>query len=438
MARTKWPKDIDERKIRSRERVRQQAIRNALEAIGTGSWLNDNDSFNHSRTLDDPEAVKRAHELLRILLHGKAGYKMGQKEIDMEVLCANLLANKSRVLVTQKPIAISLNRNDWTKSRYTRAGYFTIELVDMMEKRGFLMHKEGIYDKNNPKKSRRSRIWPTQKFNDFFAPYFSVDFKPIELVNLRNQQGKHQDYDETEETCRIREILRRANAVNREAEVSLKTPRGFLTLNTDLYAVFNRDFQHGGRLYTGNSGYQRCTKEERAAIWINHEPIVELDFSGMQPRLLYALEGIQYNGDPYTAVIDDPGLRPFVKSLLLALLNADSLNKAIASGNYELYHDYELYQTLQAIGTKTSELVERFKEAHPKIKHHFCQEMGLRLMNMDSKIALKVIEEFTSQKIPILAIHDSFIVQQKHEELLRKTMQDAYGKVTGGFTCPIK
>ncbi len=164
MARTKWPKDIDERKIRSRERVRQQAIRNALEAIGTGSWLNDNDSFNHSRTLDDPEAVKRAHELLRILLHGKAGYKMGQKEIDMEVLCANLLANKSRVLVTQKPIAISLNRNDWTKSRYTRAGYFTIELVDMMEKRGFLMHKEGIYDKNNPKKSRRSRIWPTQKF----------------------------------------------------------------------------------------------------------------------------------------------------------------------------------------------------------------------------------------------------------------------------------
>jgi len=71
-------------------------------------------------------------------------------------------------------------------------------------------------------------------------------------------------------------------------------------LQTRLYAVFSDDFQHGGRFYTHEKdGYQSLSEEERACIHIDGEPTVELDFSGMQPRLLYSWGGIQYNGDPY-------------------------------------------------------------------------------------------------------------------------------------------
>ena len=59
-------------------------------------------------------------------------------------------------------------------------------------------------------------------------------------------------------------------------------------------------------------------------------------------------------------------------------------------------------------------------------------------MNKDSKIALSVIGYFTEKNIPILPIHDSFIVQKKYREELRKIMSESFENVTGRFLCPIK
>jgi hypothetical protein len=59
-------------------------------------------------------------------------------------------------------------------------------------------------------------------------------------------------------------------------------------------------------------------------------------------------------------------------------------------------------------------------------------------MNKDSKIALDILNTFAGQQIPILVMHDSFIVQQQHRDRLQYTMEDAYKRHTGGYTCPIK
>ncbi len=71
---------------------------------------------------------------------------------------------------------------------------------------------------------------------------------------------------------------------------------------------------------------------------------------------------------------------------------------------------------------------------------HFCNgnDTGLRIMNLDSRIALDVIDHFAKQNIPILAIHDSFIVQDKYEKELRQVMEKTYEKHTKGFKCKIK
>mgnify|MGYP000412705193 CR=1 FL=1 len=56
------------------------------------------------------------------------------------------------------------------------------------------------------------------------------------------------------------------------------------------------------------------------------------------------------------------------------------------------------------------------------IKHHLFTGVGKRLQFKDSCIAESIIERMLTMKIPILAIHDSFIVQYRNRELLRKLM----------------
>ena len=79
-----------------------------------------------------------------------------------------------------------------------------------------------------------------------------------------------------------------------------------------------------------------------------------------------------------------------------------------------------------------------FKEAHEPIAKYFFTGMGLKAMNADAKIALDIIAHFANDDIPILAIHDSFIVQRQYKFRLRKAMLLAYRKQTGGFRCPVK
>ncbi len=72
------------------------------------------------------------------------------------------------------------------------------------------------------------------------------------------------------------------------------------------------------------------------------------------------------------------------------------------------------------------------------IASDFCTGAALRLMRLDAKMALDVSDHFTRQGKPILAVHDSFIVQNRYCSELHWAMHKAYMKHTGGFTCPIK
>ena len=52
-------------------------------------------------------------------------------------------------------------------------------------------------------------------------------------------------------------------------------------------------------------------------------------------------------------------------------------------------------------------------------------------MNKDSMIANMVIDYFTQQDIPVLCIHDSFIIQHDKEEELKKVLHVASVQVAG-------
>ena len=52
-------------------------------------------------------------------------------------------------------------------------------------------------------------------------------------------------------------------------------------------------------------------------------------------------------------------------------------------------------------------------------------------MNLDAAITEKLIKHYTSQDIPILTIHDSYIIWDGHEEDLDEQMHKAFAEVTG-------
>ena len=62
---------------------------------------------------------------------------------------------------------------------------------------------------------------------------------------------------------------------------------------------------------------------------------------------------------------------------------------------------------------------------HTTIKEYFFSGIGLDLMYFDSLLTDYVAWKCTSKKIPVLSIHDSYIVEKKYEHLLRDLMQQA-------------
>lgn len=363
-------------------------------------------------------------------MKGRSFSKPKQKELDFEILVANLLSQKN------KPIMVSLDRKSWRSSQYTRAGYFAIHLIKILNEKGLLNMKKGYY---TPAESRKTRIWSSEELLNYFPilPH-SVIYDPVELVELRDDNGKLKEYVDTAKTHRIRSILKQANEINQAAKVEYLR----YTLSAHLIAIFKNKFTLYGRLHTkGHRHYQGFSDDERKQITINGDPVAELDFSGLHPRLLYAAEGKQFDDDPYSIVHDDPRARPFLKQILLCMVYAKNQVAAERAANYWLYKNHAERADLKEIGiTRARPLIDSFTVAHGPISHYFCtgKETGLRIMNIDARIALDVVDHFAKQNKPILAVHDSFIVQSQYKKELRATMRRAYTQHTGGFTCLIK
>lgn len=67
-----------------------------------------------------------------------------------------------------------------------------------------------------------------------------------------------------------------------------------------------------------------------------------------------------------------------------------------------------------------------FKEHHPDIAHYLFTGIGIKLQNTDSKISEYIIKRMTNKSIPVLNIHDSFIVERKQQQQLKQVMTKAF------------
>lgn len=409
------------------ELIRANARISREEYKQTDAYWNNNTEFVPDLKLSN-EAQPYLNNLFNELIKGKNAYNKEDKLNDLETLVANLL-NQSR-----KPISVSLNVNHYSKGIYNQLTKFTIELIKLLNQKGYIRMKIGYQDTKNPKNSRLTRISGEMKLITHFEKntHPLVIYKPFQLVILKDEKGKLIEYKDTEKTKRIRKVLTLANEINSNSKIYHGTDK----LSVALVAIFRINTNLYGRLHTrGKNYYQGLSEIERSQITIDGEPTIERDFKAMHPNLLYASEGIQYKGDPYS-IHQSPIARDFLKNILLRLLNSENKKSAAKTADSWLEDNPEYKQELQEIGiTESMPFIELFYRVHKPISKYFCNGKltGLQIMNMDSTIAIEIINHFSQKGVPILSIHDSFIVQKKYDSELVKIMKETYFKLTKGF-----
>ena len=196
----------------------------------------------------------------------------------------------------------------------------------------------------------------------------------------------------------------------------------------NLYRVFNDPtLKTGGRFYGG--WWQNIPKSLRRYLVIDGKRTIELDYANQHPTILYLKEGLVPPIDGYSGVLGpieghtDNTVRSMVKSAFNAMLNAD----------------HRLTQAPKGVeparfGLKWREISDAIEAFHHPIAKHFYTGIGLRLQRTDSDIAERVLLTFAKHedRIPILPLHDSFILHWGYEDMLRRVMAEAFEKVVGG------
>ena len=193
-----------------------------------------------------------------------------------------------------------------------------------------------------------------------------------------------------------------------------------------LHRVFNREsFDFGGRAF--GALHQRIPKHLREHIRIDGQPTVEIDYSAYHIRMLYHMEGINYEEDPYSAC-EGSEKRDIYKVVGLIAINATEGDAAFKAIRKKLEKN-EI--PLPVCEKPLVSLVNTFKEAHRDIVQYLFSDIGVVLQNIDSKIMNAILVRLMDNGILGLSVFDSVIVPEQHESFTKEVMIEEYKKIMG-------
>ncbi|MCB9211790.1 MAG: hypothetical protein H6609_20705 [Ignavibacteriales bacterium] len=394
----------------------------------------------------------------KIVLHNP------EKDLINKKLAINsILVNILLALEEKKVVIISRRKNDYTIPKMYGLAHikyiYIITFLDQLYKLKLIDQAKGFFNRET-RESKTTRIWATYKLinelnncinskNIIQSAYQIMPFKtPIILkdkkknlisyiapkeirdeeyfLNVYNDLLKSYEIKYTNGERRPPSLFSKNNTTNTNT-ITGTNPYKSIN-NNNLYRVYNySSFQLGGRFY--GAEYQRINKQERATIEFNNKKTIELDFKSLHLTMLYNLEGHQLLDDPYSIV----GLqyREIMKKIALISINAGSLTKGFQAFNRELQKDFELYLLKKQSGFTTPELFKKFSEAHPKISKYLNSGIGLKLQNKDAHLASNIMKNFVIEDVLIATVHDSFIIEEKYKDDLKKVMKEEYRKLFG-------
>lgn len=236
------------------------------------------------------------------------------------------------------------------------------------------------------------------------------------------------DYEDTEETLRLRGEMDEINAflATQRIEVHGKTQAAYrLTRRFLLRSPSDiRAFDLHGRLY--GAFWISMPKAQRGGLTVNGEPIADLDYASMFPRLAYArVDTEPPTGDLYAI----PGLqdhRAGVKAGLSALLSTET----------EMTRLPPKVKAALPAGWTASRFRNAVAEKHPALVPLFGQDIAPDLMFTESTILVAVLLRLARMGIAALPMHDGIMVpRSKVNEGMTVMAGGARGIV--GITLPV-
>ncbi|MEC7370824.1 MAG: hypothetical protein VX709_16145 [Pseudomonadota bacterium] len=235
------------------------------------------------------------------------------------------------------------------------------------------------------------------------------------------------------------EAIQLAKELRNNNAIDSSNPCYVLTKKKYLKRTFNRSsFDLGGRFY--GAWWQHVPTQWRRHITIDDRSTIELDYSAFHIRMLYGLKHPGFKGldDPYDIGGIDAFFRPVTKQIFLIIINAKDRSTALNTIKRNSLIA-QLREGKHPKGIRNfSEYLKRIEEQHIFISDDFYSDKGIYLQNIDSHIAEGVVLRMLKEHGAIcLPVHDSFIVLQKHEEALRKVMEEEFNKRIS-IACVIK
>jgi len=356
-------------------------------------------------------------------------------------------------------LGVSMSKNHWkTRSRYNRQhlSRWITELVPRLEKAGLIDVEKGSYSGPGAPGNRTTRIrasWLLQKmFRALRTTRDDVVQVPRECIILREGEGDDSrtiEYEDTPETHRMRGDLDAYNTLIAGSFIDIPVLDDPWLLRPDgrggqVKVAIDRHHQSSHRIFSRGRWdlngrfygpwWQLISGDDRRMIFINDTPTVEIDFKGLHLAILSAEAGIELQGDPYELPEGTiPGVsakqqRKAIKTLILVALNA-ATRKATFAGFRDRWATGSLFKSMR--NEDLERLLEVFVTRYSHLRDSLGSDQGIRLMNIDSRIAEKVLNHFTGQGVPVLCVHDSFIIDYTRSKELQQVMISAAGEVVG-------
>jgi hypothetical protein len=323
------------------------------------------------------------------------------------------------------------------------------------------------------------------KFNIINISAHDIDKETIVLckkITFQNNSQKQQsklayknipiDYSDTPKIRAMRLVLACYNLLLRKTHMDISTSDKYYTTTTNAWGAktqcfiepncfihrkfINSTFKGGGRIYGG--WWQNCYSTHRKNILINGNPVVEVAYNGLQLGILYQTVGknlydVVGSGDGNIFNVSIPELDNIPETRLgnysrneLMQFKKFLLRKLTYNGITSTNEDNLWRATIKAITAEQNivnglirrpprhilktishkflaSVFDRIKQKHQLIAHYFLSGVAPKLQLIESNITMNLIEHFTALKVPILTLHDSYIIEQKWGQTLINAMQ---------------
>ena len=364
-----------------------------------------------------------------------------------KVVLGVILANLVSCMRTKTRLVYS--RDSTTVPRTSRRKITTLQVmscVEALEKENYVYNTIGT-PSPYPERRTPSTLEPTEKFMNEFLTQADFEQSEVDYIEataglvLRDAKKMAVPYVKTDETEKMKQLVLDLNKLNEASNIL--TGEG-QRLSNIYCRIFNESFNYGGRFYRADV-LQLHAKDgnKRLDITIDGEPVVEVDFQNLHFRIAAVLDGKFIEDIPvdmYADILEDVNNqveRRIVKLAVNIMFNCKSVDSARRAIQGEINSLSDEDKALYTIGNAKS-VMALIELNYADLSHMFCNEdsFGRVLQNLDSHLAADILEVFVQKSIPVLCIHDSFVVKKEHLELLVLTMADKF-RERFKIDCPV-